>query len=232
MGGRSRLETNLRAVEERIAATCARAGRPRSDVTLVAVTKTVASEVVRWLYDMGVRDFGESRPQQLWEKAAESPAEIRWHLIGHLQRNKVARTLPLVTLIHSVDSRRLLEAIEAEATRQELVCDVLLEFNLSREPNKSGFAPEDAAEVAESLGTLRSVRVRGLMTMAAMTDDPRQARPVFAELRGLRDEMQLRLGSRHRLEHLSMGMTQDFEVAIEEGATLVRIGSALFEGVS
>ncbi len=232
MVGRARLEANLRSVEERIAAACARAGRQRADVTLVAVTKSVGPQEAQWLVEFGVRDLGESRPQTLWDKAAALPAEVRWHLIGHLQRNKIARTLPLVALIHSADSLRLLDAIELEAAKINRTQDVLVEFNLSREPNKSGFPAEEAPAICERLRRLQSVRVRGLMTMAALADDSQLARPVFTELRALRDQMQRQVGPRHRLDHLSMGMTQDFEVAIEEGATLVRIGSALFEGVS
>jgi pyridoxal phosphate enzyme (YggS family) len=201
-------------------------------VTLVAVTKTVDVEVIGMLADLDVFDIGESRPQALLTKAALLPPEFRWHLIGHLQRNKVEHTLPVVHLIHSVDSFRLLDAIEFEAASLKRPIDVLLQFNLSREDQKSGFSTADLSQVADTIAELKSVRVRGLMTMAALSEDPERSRPVFFELRALRDRLQQAIGDIHVLEHLSMGMTQDYEVAIEEGATLIRVGSALFEGIT
>ena len=141
------------------------------------------------------------------------------------------RTLPLVELLHSVDSLRLLQAVEEEATRQGRPAAVLLEVNASREPQKGGFAPEELPGLVPHLAGLRSVRVQGLMTMAAYDPDPERCRPAFQVLRALRDDLQQRVGERHRLAELSMGMSNDFEVAIEEGATLVRIGTALFEGL-
>jgi PLP dependent protein len=230
MNARAVIEANLQRLEERIAAACARAGRRRDDVTLVAVTKSVAPEVAALLPGLRVFDLGESRPQALWAKASALAPAVRLHLVGHLQRNKVERTLPLVTLIHSVDTLRLLDAIEAECERTGRTADVLLEVNASREPNKAGFAPEDLPVVAERLPALQRVRVRGLMTMAALADEPEAARPTFAELRTLRDRLR-GLGTGHAIEHLSMGMSNDFEVAIEEGATLIRVGTLIFEGL-
>lgn len=229
------LRDNLAAVEGRIAAACVRAGRRREEVNLVAVTKYVDAEVVRRLQELGVRLFGESRPQELWRKAAELPpapqADVEWHLVGHLQRNKIERTLPIASLIHSVDSIRLLKALEGEAQTQARRVSVLLEFNLSDEPNKHGFKRDDLDELLKHWNPSSDVQVCGLMTMAALSADPQEARPVFATLRFLREEMQRRLAPGEQFHHLSMGMTNDFEVAIEEGATLVRIGSALFEGL-
>lgn len=222
---RDQLAENLRAVETRISAACARAGRERESVTLVAVTKTVGSEVARLLPGLGVVDLGENRPQELWKKAAAIPG-VRWHMIGHLQRNKVERTVPLVHLVHSVDSVRLLEALET----QERPVDVLLEVNCSGEARKGGFAPEALLEVVGPLERLKWVRVRGLMTMAAYEEEAERCRPTFVLLRTLRDELRQRLGERHPLEELSMGMSNDFEVAIEEGATMIRLGTILFEG--
>jgi pyridoxal phosphate enzyme (YggS family) len=222
----------LNAVEERIAAACDRAGRDRGEVTLVAVTKTVSPELAELIADLGVYHLGENRPQELWRKAAAIDRALWWHLVGHLQRNKVERTLPLVHLIHSVDSARLLDAIEAEAARQVRIADVLLEVNVSREANKHGFAPEEVPDLVPRITALNNVRVKGLMTMAAYEEDPQRCRPTFAALRHLRDQLRAELGSAHPLEHLSMGMTNDFEVAVEEGATMVRIGSALFEGLT
>jgi pyridoxal phosphate enzyme (YggS family) len=200
-------------------------------VSLVAVTKTVSTDVAAVLPDLGVLDLGESRPQELWRKAAVLPSSVRWHLVGHLQRNKIDKTLPLAHLIHSVDSARLLHALEEEATRQGRGVDVLLEVNASREEAKHGLAPEGLPALAARLRELNRVRVCGLMTMAALEAEPERCRLTFAALRELRDQLRGELGPTYSLPHLSMGMTNDFEVAIEEGATLVRIGTALFEGI-
>ena len=227
----SALAERLAAVEARISAACARAGRPRGGVTLVAVTKAASVEAAAALAALGVRDLGESRPQELWRKAAALPAGVRWHLVGHLQRNKIERTLPLVHLIHSVDSVRLLTALEEEATRQGRTADVLLEVNASREANKHGFGPDEVPGLAPALLPLKAVRVTGLMTMAAYEENPERCRPTFAALRGLRDRLQAAVGAAHALTELSMGMTNDFDIAVEEGATLVRVGTALFEGL-
>jgi pyridoxal phosphate enzyme (YggS family) len=203
-------------------------------VTLVAVTKTVSAEVAAVLPELGVVDLGESRPQELWRKAAVFPRSARWHLVGHLQRNKIEKTLPLTHLIHSVDSERLLLALDEEAARQDRRVDVLLEVNASREEAKHGFAPEELAGLGDpgsALRELKRVRVCGLMTMAALEEEPERCRPTFVGLRELRDRLRAELGSAYPLAHLSMGMTNDFEVAIEEGATLVRIGTAIFDGI-
>lgn len=226
------LKEGLQAVEDRLQSACRRAGRLRRDVTLVAVTKTVSPAVAALLPGLGVLDLGESRPQELWRKSAALAGQpaIRWHLVGHLQRNKIERTLPRVHLIHSVDSERLLAALEAEAARLGRTVPVLLEVNASGEPAKHGFRPEALAGLLpEVIARLRHVQVRGLMTMAALEADPQRCRPTFALLRQLRDQLGTRLPPPHRLAELSMGMSNDFEVAVEEGATLVRIGSALFE---
>jgi pyridoxal phosphate enzyme (YggS family) len=199
-------------------------------VTLVAVTKSVPVEVAALLPELGVVDLGENRPQEFWRRAEVLP-NARWHFIGHLQRNKIERTLAFVHLLHSVDSVRLILALEEEAAKQERSVDVLLEINASGESNKHGFAPEELSAVLPELAKLRQVHVRGLMTMAAFEENPEQCRPTFATLRELRDRLRGELGPPHNLANLSMGMTNDFEVAIEEGATLVRVGTALFEGL-
>jgi pyridoxal phosphate enzyme (YggS family) len=201
-------------------------------VTLVAVTKTVPVAIAALLPEMGVFDLGENRPQELWSKAASLPATVRWHLIGHLQRNKVERTLPLLHRMHSVDSLRLLTALDAEAAKQQRSLEVLLEVNASGEASKGGFAPAEVPGLAASILPLQQVRIVGLMTMAAPEEDPERCRPTFVLLRKLRDELAEKLPSPHALQHLSMGMSNDFEIAIEEGATLVRLGSVLFEGLS
>jgi pyridoxal phosphate enzyme (YggS family) len=224
------LAANLARIENRLRAACTRAGRHRGEVTLVAVTKTVGAEMAALLPELGVLDLGESRPQELWRKAELLPRTIRWHLIGHLQRNKVERTLPVVHRIHSVDSVRLLAALEQTPSPRPL--EVFLEVNCSGEVSKHGFAPDEVSDLAGELEKLQRVRVVGLMTMAAPEDDPEQCRPAFVQLRGLRDELRRAVGERHPLNELSMGMSNDFEVAIEEGATCVRLGTVLFEGLS
>jgi len=220
---RQLLADRLAAVEDRLQQACRRSGRARAEVTLVAVTKNVAPEAACLLPELGVLDLAENRPQELWRKADILPKMVRWHLIGHLQRNKIERTLPLVHCIHSVDSLRLLSALEDQGRP----LDVLLEVNASREPAKQGFAPEDLPGLASTIASLRHVRVRGLMTMAAYDQEAERCRPTFVLLRTLRERLQLALGDAAQLEHLSMGMSNDFEVAVEEGATRVRLGTVL-----
>jgi len=227
---RRQLQDRLLAVEERLTAACHRCGRARPDVTLVAVTKTISPQLAALLPDVGVIDLGESRPQELWRKAAVL-SSVRWHMIGHLQSNKIERTLPLTHLIHGVDSVRLLHALDAEAGRQQRTIAVLLQFNTSDEASKHGFAVADVDELADVIPTLTHVHVRGLMTMAAF-QEAEACRPCFSLLRQVRDRLRSRLAEPHILEHLSMGMTNDFEIAVEEGATLVRLGTILFDGLA
>jgi pyridoxal phosphate enzyme (YggS family) len=228
---RERLRANLDVVEERILRACERGGRRRSDVTLVAVTKSVDVAIAGMLVELGLRDLGENRPQELWRKSAALPNDVRWHLIGHLQRNKIERTLPLMACIHAVDSVRLLQALDAEAARQNRRVPVLLEVNASGEASKQGFQPGDVPALVPILREIRNLEVRGLMTMAAL-QDAEACRPTFAALRDLRDQLRAELAGVHAVEHLSMGMSNDFEIAIEEGATFVRLGTVLFEGIA
>ena len=211
----------LAAVRARIAAACARVGRSTSDVRLVAVTKGRSHDEVAALLAAGQRDLGENRVQA-YQKVASAFAEpdLRWHLVGHLQRNKV-RFCRGFTLIHSLDSERLALALEAEGAKHGHVFHTLLQLNVSGEASKHGLAPSELAPLLASVRDLEHVQVEGLMTMAPYDPDPERARPVFRALRALALE--------HGLEQLSMGMSGDLEVAVEEGATLVRVGSALFE---
>lgn len=225
-----RLRENVERLEERIAAACQRAGRARGEVQLVPITKYVDAEVTRLLHDIVAAPLGESRPQVIWEKAP-LVHNAAWHLVGHLQRNKVARTLPLVNLIHSVDSQRLLVAIDEEARKLGKTQDVLLELHLTQEATKSGFGEDEWDKLPEYVLPLQNVRVLGLMGMAALDSKPDEARVSFAKLRSLRDSWQGRFAEPHQLKHLSMGMTHDFDQAIEEGSTLIRVGSALFDGI-
>jgi PLP dependent protein len=225
---RTILAERLASVQERIAKACQRAGRTPEEVTLVAVTKTISPALAAIAAELGMLDLGENRPQELWKKAEAVPA-VRWHLIGHLQRNKIDRTAPLVSLFHSVDSERLLEALDAYGRKRGAAVPVLLEVNCSREESKGGFAPEAVPGLSDKLVSFHGVSIQGLMTMAAYGEDPEAARPTFAELRHLRDDLATRSGL--ALPQLSMGMSGDFEVAVEEGATFVRIGTMLFEGL-
>ena len=225
------LRARLEQVESRILNACRRAGRQRGEITLVAVTKTVSPAIATTLTELGVIDLGESRPQELWRKAAALPASIRWHMIGHLQRNKIERTLPLICFVHAVDSPRLLDALEVEAAKANRKLPVLLEINASREAAKHGWQPEDVPALANRLAELEHLEVRGLMTMAAYEEDPERCRPTFRETRQVLESLRAVFRPGHAVDQLSMGMSNDFEIAIEEGATLIRLGSVLFEGI-
>ncbi len=231
---------NLYEVRQRIDDVTARAGRRADEVRLIAVTKYVGLPEVQALIAAGCRDLGESRPQELWEKAAalsqqaadaaSTASSIDWHLIGHLQRNKVRRTLPLVSWIHSADSLRLLEEIDAQSATLGCRPKVLLEVNVSGDATKHGLRAEEIEPLLPRLAGLAHIEILGLMCMAAREGDQEVARRNFADLRALRDRLRSAAPPGVRLNELSMGMSGDFEVAIEEGATMVRIGSALFEG--
>ncbi len=231
---RGRVAANLAAVRDRVAEACRRAGRDPASVTLVAVTKYVDADVAALVHAAGVADLAESRPQSLWAKAAalaglEPPP--RWHLVGHLQRNKIRRTLPQLALLHSLDSLRLLDALEAEAAGLGLVCRALVEVNLTDDPGRTGATPAAAETIVAAAPARPHVEVRGLMGMARLPDgDADSARRDFARLRELRDVLARSAGA-GAIPELSMGMSGDFEAAILEGATIVRVGSALFEGV-
>jgi pyridoxal phosphate enzyme (YggS family) len=229
----SQLAANLDALDARIRAAADRAGRSPNEVTLVVVTKYAPDAAVRLLPKFGRLDLGENRPQQLVRRVDVVP-EARWHLIGRLQTNKIRMVLPHTVLIHSVDTRKLLERLSQEAGDLGRPCPVLLEVNISGESAKQGFDPAALRAIWDDCLRLPNLEIRGLMTMAPFTDQPEDARPVFRQLRDLRDDLRDRAGSlaeRHPLRELSMGMSGDFEVAIEEGATLIRVGNAVFENI-
>jgi len=231
------LEANLQTVQARIAAAAGRAGRDPADVTLVAVTKTQPPEVIRAAYDLGLRHFGENRIEEAEEKMDRLPAEITWHMIGHIQSRKAKRIVPRFDVVHSMDSVKLARRLDRLCVDLPAPLPVLLEFNISGETSKYGFATDRWAESGpasesllaelEEIGALAHLRVEGLMTMAPIVADAEEARPVFIRLRQLRDELAVAF-PHGEWRHLSMGMTDDFEVAIEEGATLVRVGRAIF----
>jgi pyridoxal phosphate enzyme (YggS family) len=224
-----RIAENLEAMRERIAAAAARSGRRAQDVQLVAVTKYVGPAEIRHVVAAGCAELGESRPQQLWERAEQlADLPIRWHFIGHLQRNKIRRTLPLAAMIHSVDSLRLADALEATAAELSLEIPALLEVHASGESTKGGFEPDELEPAIAHFAAYRHLQIRGLMCMAALEGGLDVARGNFSSLRQLRDRLRANCPANVRLDELSMGMSNDYEVAIEEGATLVRVGSALF----
>lgn len=229
---RLRCRENLAAVEARIAEACRRAGRSVGEVTLIGVTKYAGADVARMLVEGGCRELAESRPQQLWDKAAAlADLAPRWHLVGHLQRNKIRRTLPVVSLLHTLDSLRLLAAIEAEAATAGGPCDVLVEVNLTADPQRSGVSEADVPALVAAAAAAAHVRLRGLMGMASHPDSAAaDSRRDFARLREIRDRLARDMPA-GMLAELSMGMSGDFEEAILEGSTMVRIGSALFEGL-
>lgn len=216
----------LQAVHDRIAAAAARAGRAPDTVELVAVSKTFPAEVVRTFWEAGQTVFGENRVQEAAAKIPELPGAARWHLIGHLQKNKVRRALPLFELIHGVDSLDLAAAIDRVAAEEGLFPRVLLEVNVAGEASKFGFRPDVLEREIEALLALPRLQIEGLMTIAPYAEEPEAARPHFAGLRELRDRLAARAGV--PFSTLSMGMSGDFEVAVEEGSTLVRVGSAIF----
>lgn len=225
------IENNLRRVQSEIAAACQRSGRDSRDVTLVAVTKTADVPAIRVLFDLGVRDFGESRPQVLWNKQPQLPSDTRWHLIGHLQTNKVRRTLPMIDCLHSLDRIPLAEVVSEEAQRLGRAIPVTLQVNLTQEIAKHGFSASDLLAQYRQIVALPGLKIEGLMTMARVEEDPELCRPTFASLRQLRDQLRAEFTDGPPLPILSMGMSHDFVVAVEEGATHVRVGSALFEGL-
>ncbi|HTM55009.1 MAG TPA: YggS family pyridoxal phosphate-dependent enzyme [Pirellulales bacterium] len=228
----ARLGDNLARVRDRVARAAESSGREPASVTLVGVTKYVEAETAAALVACGCLDLGESRPQELWSKATELAAlPVRWHLIGHLQRNKIRRTLPLVELIHSVDSRRLLAALEEEASAANCTVRVLLEVNITPDMAKTGLRPKEAEGVLAWAAALKHVTIGGIMGMASLEGGTETARRDFARLRQLRDQLSACCPPNVALDELSMGMSNDFEIAIEEGSTMVRVGSALFEGI-
>lgn len=226
-GTSTQLAERLSAVRSRIANAAERAGRDPGAVLLVAATKTIEPARVEELIALGVRDLGENRVQEAAAKAAALPdPSLRWHLIGHLQTNKANRAAPLFDVVHSIDSGRVAEALSSRRPDGMAPLDVLVEAELTGIPGHTGIPPEQLEDAVRTILAQPRLRLRGLMTMAPPVDDPVAARPTFARLRTLRDELQQRLGT--ALPELSMGMSSDYEAAVEEGATIVRLGRALF----
>jgi len=217
---------NLLNVRERIAAAAQRSGRPPEAVELIAVSKTHPVEVIREVARAPHHLFGESRVQEVLAKAPALPSSLRWHFIGHLQKNKIRRLIPWVEAIHSVDSLALAQDLDRVAAEEGRRPDVYLQVNVAGDAAKFGFTPETVRRDLEALLALSRVNVLGLMTIPALVDDPAKNRPAFASLRRLRDDLEKAAGV--PLPGLSMGMSDDYEIAIEEGATIVRVGSGIF----
>lgn len=222
------LQDNLIQVEQNIEEACRRAGRDRSEVTLIAVSKTKPVETLQEAYDLGVRVFGENKVQEMADKYEVLPKDIRWHLIGHLQRNKVKYIIDKAVRIHSVDSLRLAQTIEKEAKKHNLTAHILIEVNVAREESKFGIFPEDLEALVDEIAKLPHIQVDGLMTIAPFVPDPEENRPVFRELRKLSVDISAKKVDNVNMSVLSMGMTNDYQVAIEEGATMVRVGTGIF----
>ena len=222
------LEENLKKVEANIQAACERCGRKREEVTLIAVSKTKPVSMLKEVYDCGIRDFGENKVQELTEKYDQLPEDMKWHMIGHLQRNKIKYIIGKTELIHSVDSLRLAEAIEAESAKKDCITDILLEVNVAQEESKFGFSSEELLKEIDRFADFPHIRVKGLMTTAPYVEKPEENRIYFAKLKQLSVDITAKKVNNVTMSIFSMGMTNDYEVAIEEGATLVRVGTGIF----
>ncbi|KAI4447340.1 Pyridoxal phosphate homeostasis protein [Eubacterium plexicaudatum ASF492] len=222
------LKENLTNVEKAVREACEKSARKRSEVTLIAVSKTKPTTLIQEIYDAGVRDFGENKVQELCEKYDRLPSDIRWHMIGHLQRNKVKYIIDKVCMIHSVDSYRLAEEINIQAKKHKLIMPILLEINIADEQTKFGITKEDAILLAEEVSQLDSVRVEGLMAVAPYTENPEDNRKYFKQIKKLAVDIQRKNIDNINMHALSIGMTGDYTVAIEEGSTMVRVGTGIF----
>ncbi|MCF0145161.1 MAG: YggS family pyridoxal phosphate-dependent enzyme [Eubacterium sp.] len=221
--------SRLLLVRKRIGEACLRVGRDPGEVSLIAVSKTKPVSMIEELYAAGQRLFGENRPQELRDKAAVLPGDILWHMIGHLQKNKIKYVVGTSALIHSVDSYELASAIHEEAAKRNTgPVSVLLEVNVAEEASKFGLHSEETIRLAKKISGLSNIRIQGLMTVAPFVEDPEQNRPVFRELRELSVDIASENIDNVHMSVLSMGMTNDFEVAVEEGASCVRVGTAIF----
>lgn len=222
------IRENLKQVEQTLAAACRKAERQRDEVTLIAVSKTKPVDLLKEAYAAGIRDFGENKVQELLDKIPEMPSDIRWHMIGHLQRNKVKYIVDRVYMIHSVDSLRLAEEISREAVRKNVQVNILIEVNVAQEESKFGVALQEASELVEKISMLPFLRIQGLMTIAPFTENAEENREVFEKLKQLSVDIAEKNIDNVSMNVLSMGMTGDYAVAAEEGATCVRVGTGIF----
>ncbi|MCC8106488.1 MAG: YggS family pyridoxal phosphate-dependent enzyme [Clostridiales bacterium] len=222
------LRDNLNEVETRVARACLRAGRSRDEVLLIAVSKTKPVEMIEEIYQEGVRDFGENHPQEIRDKFPQLPADVRWHMIGHLQTNKVKYVIERACMIHSVESVRLAEMISSAAVSHDLVMPVLVEVNMAREESKYGIMPEETESFIREIAAFPGIHVNGLMTIAPYTENAEDNRVYFRNMKKLSVDIAGKNIDNVDMCDLSMGMTGDYEIAIEEGATMVRVGTGIF----
>ena len=222
------LAENLKVVEKNILEACERVNRKREEVKLIAVSKTKPVSMLQEIYNEGIRCFGENKVQELTDKVEQLPDDIHWHMIGHLQRNKVKYIVDKVDMIHSVDSLRLAETIEQEAAKKNVVVNILLEVNVAEEDTKFGLKVEEVIPLIEQISSFKHIKICGLMTIAPYVENAEENRNVFARLKQLSVDINKKNIDNVSVRELSMGMTNDYEVAIEEGATMVRVGTGIF----
>ena len=222
------LKDNFDSVEKKVTEACKRAGRDRSEVTLIAVSKTKPVDMLREVYDAGARDFGENKVQEICEKYDQLPSDIKWHMIGHLQRNKVRQVIDKAAMIHSVDSYRLAQEISVQAQKKGLTIPILIEVNIAGEESKFGISAEDTIQLVEEISMLPNLKIMGLMTIAPYVVDAEENRLYFRQIKQLSVDIKNKNIDNVTMDVLSMGMTGDYEVAIEEGATMVRVGTGIF----
>lgn len=222
------LKENLTKVEENIQKACDKAGRKRSEVTLIAVSKTKPVEMLQEIYDEGIREFGENKVQEMCEKMELMPQDIKWNMIGHLQTNKVKYIIGKTSLIHSVDSLKLAEEIQKQAVKHDVTADILVEVNIANEESKFGISKDETIQIVRDIAKLDHLKIKGLMTIAPFVEDPEDNRLYFREIKQLSVDINNQNIDNVSMDVLSMGMTGDYMVAIEEGATMVRVGTGIF----
>lgn len=222
------IKENLSEIEEKIQESCAKVGRDRKDVTLINVSKTKPVELLLEAYACGTRDFGENKVQEILDKYDKLPNDVRWHMIGHLQRNKVKYIVDKVYMIHSVDSLRLAEEISKEAVKKQVDVKILIEVNVAEEDTKFGISTDETIQLVRDVAKLPNISMEGLMTIAPFVENPEENRHYFAKLRELSVDITKKNIDNVSISVLSMGMTGDYQVAIEEGATMVRVGTGIF----
>lgn len=222
------LAENLQQVNANIEKACAAVGRAPSEITLVAVSKTKPVSMLQEAYDAGARVFGENKVQEIMDKYDQLPSDIQWHMIGHLQRNKVKYIIDKVAMIHSVDSLRLAQTIEQEAAKKDLVMPILLEVNVAEEDTKFGLKVEEVLPLLEQISSFSHIQVKGLMTIAPFVKNPEENREVFRTLKKLSVDISAKNINNVTMSVLSMGMTGDYQVAVQEGSTMVRVGTGIF----
>lgn len=222
------LKENYEIVEQNIIKACERSGRDRSEVTLIAVSKTKPVEMLQEVYDAGARNFGENKVQEICDKYDKLPADVRWHMIGHLQRNKVKQVIDKTVMIHSVDSYRLAQEISVQAQKKGIIMPILIEVNVANEESKFGITADETLQLVEEIAALPSLKICGLMTIAPYVVDAEENRLYFRQIKQLSVDIKNKNIDNVSMDVLSMGMTGDYQVAIEEGSTMVRVGTGIF----